>query len=209
MSIRRAYDDWSGSYDSNDNRTRDLDARTTREALEGERWGAILEIGCGTGKNTSFLASIADQVHAVDFSEGMISEARRKVTEPHVRFGWADLTEHWPCDDRAYDLIVSCLVLEHVEDLSHVFREAARVLRTNGRFLVNELHPQKQYGGTTARFERDGKTIPVEAFVHHLSDFTTAAFASGFDLRAFRELWHDEDEGKPPRLASLLFEKRS
>ena len=207
MDIQNAYNEWSEIYDSNTNLTRDLDQQVTRETLAGQRFNAILELGCGTGKNTMFLAQIGTQVHALDFSEGMIAKAKEKVKAENVRFEMMDLTKHWNCEDGAYDLIVCNLVLEHIKDLPHIFTEAARTLQSNGRFFINELHPFKQYKGTKARFERDTETIEVDAFTHHISDFTNAASASGFKLIKFNEYWHAEDQNKPPRLVSFMFEK--
>src|SRR5919106_1669904 len=79
MSIQKAYNDWSETYDTDENLTRDLDQKVTREALANLHFTSILEIGCGTGKNTSFFAQIGTSVYAVDFSEGMIAKAKEKV----------------------------------------------------------------------------------------------------------------------------------
>ncbi len=152
MNIQNAYNEWSETYDIDENLTRDLDQKVTREALANLHFDSILEIGCGTGKNTIFLNQIGSQVHTLDFSEGMIEKAREKVRTENVKFSVADLTQHWPCEDRSYDLIVCNLVLEHIEDLSFIFSEAFRVLEENGRFLINELHPFRQYEGKKARF---------------------------------------------------------
>jgi malonyl-CoA O-methyltransferase len=119
----------------------------------------------------------------------------------------ADLTNRWRCEDSIYDLIVCCLVVEHIKDLPHIFSEAARTLLPNGKFLINELHPFKQYGGTKARFERAGQTVEVEASIHHVSDFMNAASTSGLKLEVFNEYWHEEDTGKLPRLISFMFTK--
>lgn len=108
---------------------------------------------------------------------------------------------------RSADLIVCNLVLEHIGDLSFVFAEAARVLVPGGRFFVCELHPFRQYQGAQAGFDHDQTTTEVQAFVHHLSDFIHAAEASGLVLEQFREWWHEEDQDKPPRLASFMFRK--
>ena len=207
MSIQDAYNEWSHIYDSNQNRTRDLDEQVLRFALNGQRFPSILEIGCGTGKNTAFLAEIGAQVLALDFSEGMIARAREKVTGPHVRFQFADLTWPWPCAEADFDLIVCCLVLEHIQDLGHIFAQAARTLRLGGRFFINELHPFKQYGGTKARYERGTDVVEVDVFIHHISEFIHAAEGSGLRLLKFEEVWHEDDADKPPRLASFLFEK--
>lgn len=205
--IQQAYNEWSAIYDSNANLTRDLDQRIVRETLTGRRFQHILEIGCGTGKNTVLLAEIGRQVHALDFSAGMLEQARAKVRADHVRFETADLTQRWNCADAAYDLIVCCLVLEHIQDLKHIFAEAARVLTPGGGFLIHELHPFKQYLGTQARFDRGAESVTVTAFTHHTSEFTNAAQQHGLKLIQLNEHWHPEDVNKPPRLLSLWFEK--
>ena len=132
MSIQNAYNQWSQIYDTNENLTRDLDAQVIRATLGGLYFNSILEIGCGTGKNTVFLAQIGTHVHGLDFSEGMIAKAKEKVKAENVRFEMADLTKRWNCDDGAYDLIVCNLVLEHIQNLEHVFTEAARTLQPGG-----------------------------------------------------------------------------
>ena len=205
MNIQNAYNEWSDIYDSNENLTRDLDQKVTRETFTGQHFESILELGCGTGKNTAFLAQIGKHVHALDFSQGMIEKAKEKVTAQNVRFSMADLAKCWPCEDVTYDLITCNLVLEHIEDLSHIFSEAARTLHPNGKFFINELHPFKQYKGTKAKFERGQDIIEVDAFVHHISDFTNAAAANGLKLMTLNEYWHAEDGGKPPRIVSFMF----
>jgi ubiquinone/menaquinone biosynthesis C-methylase UbiE len=148
MTIQDAYTDWSATYDSDRNLTRDLDQRVAREELQSFRCKSILELGCGTGKNTLMLASIGEHVHAVDFSAGMIEKARAKVIAPNVTFEIADISRRWPSADQAFDLIVCNLVLEHIEDLNFIFSEASRVLVRGGQFFICELHPFRQYLGT-------------------------------------------------------------
>jgi ubiquinone/menaquinone biosynthesis C-methylase UbiE len=212
VSIKEAYTRWSETYDADPNRTRDLDAEVTREWLGGRRCGAILEIGCGTGKNTEFLATLADRVTAVDFSPGMLHRAKAKAEERgfswNVDFATVDVTHAWPFAAGQFDLVVCNLVLEHVADLGFVFAEAARCLKFGGEFFLCELHPFRQYEGTVANFSRGAETTSVAAFVHHVSEFLQAAEASGFALTRFDERWHGDDAGRPPRLAAFLFRLR-
>ncbi|MCE7861723.1 MAG: class I SAM-dependent methyltransferase [Chloroflexi bacterium CFX2] len=207
VNIQDAYNEWSDIYDSNTNPTRDLDAQVTRLLLTGQRFPSILEIGCGTGKNTEFLATLGDSVLAFDFSEKMLARARQKVTADHVRFALADITQPWNCADNSFDLITCNLVLEHIKDLNHIFAQAARTLRSGGQFLVNELHPFKQYDGTMARFERGAQIVEVGVFIHHISEFILTAERNGLELFKFDEVWHADDVGKPPRLVSFIFQK--
>ncbi len=208
MNIQNAYNEWSGIYDTNENLTRDLDQKVTRETLAGQHFESILELGCGTGKNTLFLVEFGKNVHALDFSVGMVEKAKEKVKTGNIRFSMVDLTKGWPCEDRSYDLVVCNLVLEHIEDLNHIFSETARTLLPHGTFFFNELHPFKQYKGTKARFERGGENIELDVFVHHISDYINAAAENGLKLVRLNEYWHEADENKPPRLISFIFEKR-
>lgn len=205
MTVRDAYNLWATSYDTDRNLTRDLDQQVTRAVLGGLRCGAILELGCGTGKNTEFLAQIGTHVYALDFTEGMIRQAQAKVRQPNVRFTLADLTQPWPVADHAIDLVVCNLVLEHIADLPSIFAEAARCLAPSGRFFVCELHPFKQYLGSKARLQHEGEQIAPPAFMHHMSAFFDAAAATGFTLTRLQEWWDEPDQQAPPRLVSFLF----
>lgn len=207
MNIQNAYNQWSQTYDTDRNLTRDLDRQVMLETLANQHFDSILELGCGTGKNTSFLVEIGTNVHALDFSPGMIEKAREKVQAQNLRFSMADLTQRWPCEEEAYDLIVCNLVLEHIQDLSFIFSEGYRVLKEHGTFFINELHPFRQYEGKKAVFDYGKGATEIPAFVHHISDFWNAASDNGLRLVTLNERWHAEDENKPPRIISFSFEK--
>jgi ubiquinone/menaquinone biosynthesis C-methylase UbiE len=208
MNIEEAYTNWSATYDLDRNLTRDLDQLATRETLSNLCCKSILELGCGTGKNTALLAQIGERVLALDFSEGMIEKARTKLSFDNVTFAVADITQPWACEDQSIDLVTCNLVLEHVRDLSFIFGEAARVLVESGHFFISELHPFRQYQGTQANFLRNQQRTEIQAFVHHISDFFAAAAANDLGLAQMKEWWHEEDQNKPPRLVSFVFEKR-
>ena len=208
MNIQEAYTDWSATYDQDRNLTRDLDEIVTRETLANLRCNSTLELGCGTGKNTALLAGISQHVTAIDFSEGMIERARQKLSFDNVIFIVADISQPWRFAAQSFDLVVCNLVLEHVSDLPLVFAQAFRVLRANGSFFVSELHPFRQYQGTQANFQRNQQTTHIPAFVHHVSDFINAGETNKLALSEMKEWWHTEDQDKPPRLVSFMFQKR-
>ena len=207
MNVQSAYNDWSSTYDADTNLTRDLDAIVMKKNLSHLKFNTILEIGCGTGKNTELLSRIAKKVYAFDFSEEMISIAKEKNKTDKVIFSLTDITEKWRTKDQTIDLITCNLVLEHIEDFHFIFSEASRSLIDQGKFFISELHPYRQYEGTKANFKRDGITIEINAFVHHISDFLDAANKNGFKLIELKELWHEKDQNKPPRLVTFMFEK--
>ena len=207
MNVLEAYDEWSHTYDDDRNLTRDLDEEVMRRTFTGAKYEAILEIGCGTGKNTALLTEIANRVEAIDFSEAMIERARRRSSARNLKLIVANLTEPWPVSDSAINLISCNLVLEHIENLSFIFAEATRVLTPAGHFFVCELHPFRQYRGTKASFQRNAQAHIIDAFVHDVTDFIEAARNHNLGLETIKEWRHDEDRDKPPRLISFLFKK--
>lgn len=207
MNVKQGYNSWSTTYDAVENPTRDLDHIATQKTLGDLRFKSILEIGCGTGKNTPLLAQIGERVQALDFSEGMVSKAKEKVRAKNVSFSMTDLTQRWQIADGTIDLVVCNLVLEHIENLNFIFAEAARVLVKQGRFFVCELHPFKQYQGLKANFQSGDEAIEIQAFVHHISDFVAAAKVNGLIVEDLKEWWRDDDKQKPPQLVSFVFRR--
>ncbi|HRN26832.1 MAG TPA: class I SAM-dependent methyltransferase [Ignavibacteriaceae bacterium] len=207
MNIQSAYNKWSSSYDEDKNLTRDLDAEIVRNEFANIKFDSILEIGCGTGKNTNFFSEIADKVNAIDFSEGMILKAKEKIKSGNVQFTQADIIHKLPIETSTIELVACSLILEHIENLDFIFSEANRCLKKKGKIFINELHPFRQYEGKKATFINDGKTTVIDAFVHNISDFTNAAINNGFKLLKLNEFWHKLDKNKLPRILSLLFVK--
>ena len=207
-SVQDAYNSWAQQYDSNENKTRDLEARSLRETLAPLTFEHCLEIGCGTGKNTAWLLQKAASVTAVDLSEEMLSKAKEKITSPNVTFVQADITQPWTFATKSYDLVGFSLVLEHIEDLEPVFAKVAAVLNPGGYLYISELHPFKQYNGSKARFDTAEGTQVVTCFNHHITDFTNAAKANGFNLVSMNEYFDEDDRGTIPRLLTLLFRKK-
>ncbi|MBP9924958.1 MAG: class I SAM-dependent methyltransferase [Cyclobacteriaceae bacterium] len=210
MKVKEAYNIWAYQYDSNINKTRDLEAVSLKTTLSSIVFDRCLEIGCGTGKNTEWILSRAKNIVAVDFSDEMLKKAKTKIQSDRVQFIQADITSAWSfADDGKFDLATFSLVLEHIENLNRVFEELSKVITDHGYVYVGELHPFKQYTGTKARFETvDGLQV-VPCFNHHISDFISAAKASGFQIVDVRESFDDPDRTKIPCILTLLFKKEN
>lgn len=205
ISVAEAYDRWAATYDEDPNRTRELAGEVLRAQgleLTGRR---VVEVGCGTGRNTAWLAARAASVVGLDVSEGMLARARAHVAAPGVRFVRHDIREPWPLADGSAELVVAMLVLEHVDALAPVLEQAARVLTAGGACFLCELHPARQMLGKQARFatEPGGTVEPITAFAHDVSDYVNGALSAGFTLEHLGE-WRDRGVSfqTPPRLLS-------
>jgi malonyl-CoA O-methyltransferase len=208
--VASAYDEWAETYDTDPNLTRDLAAQALKQADLNFAGRRIIEVGCGTGRNTKWLvaAAGAEEIVALDFSEEMLTRARNRVRDPRVRFVQHDVRSTWPMADASADVVIAMLVLEHVEMLEPFFAEAARSLSEGGELLIFELHPTRQLLGGRAQFTnaKTGERRLVPAFLHSASEYVNAGLASGFELEKMGE-WRDEDApaDNPHRVLSLHF----
>lgn len=209
MNIREAYNIWSDIYDTNENKTRDLEAFSLRDSLSGKKFENCLEIGCGTGKNTEWLITISNKVLAVDFSFEMLSKAKEKIASNNVEFVQADITNEWLFTKKLkFDLVTFSLVLEHIEDLEIIFNKLSKVVKNNGVVYIGELHPFKQYTGSKARFETKDGIKELTCFKHNFSDFYKAAQNHNFELLNVEEYFDENDRTSIPRILTLIFKKK-
>ena len=199
------YDAWAYQYDSNINPTRDLDKAITKKSLSNLNFSNVLELGCGSGKNTEWLITRANKLVGLDFSASMLDLARNKIPTKKVTFINADLNEKWPVNNNSFDLITINLTLEHIEILDHIFNSMFMKLTKGGKCFVCELHPKKQLAGSKARFEENGAEIILDVFQHSELDYVQSAEKAGLNLLT-KKYWYD-NENDLPRLISFLFEK--
>lgn len=209
MDTQQAYNAWASQYDTNLNKTRDLEAIALRSNLATINFNHCFEIGCGTGKNTVWFAEKAKHVTAVDLSEEMLAKAKEKVSSKKVEFKQADITKDWTFRNGLYDLVSFSLVLEHINDLDHIFKEVAASLNSGGHVYIGELHPFKQYNGSKARFETETGTQVVQCFNHHLSDFLLPAKKYGLSIVEINEYFDDDNRNEIPRILTILLKKIS
>lgn len=207
--VASGYDRWAASYDADENATRDLDAAVLRSAGLPVQGQDVVELGCGTGKNTVWLAAHARSVVALDFSQGMLARARSRVADPRTRFVHQDITARWPLGDGTADLVVGNLVLEHVTAVAAIYGEAVRVLRPGGTLFVCELHPERQRRGGQAHFaDEAGRITHIPAVRHTVAEYVNTGIAAGLRLVHLGE-WIEDGAAAddPPRLLSVRFLK--
>ncbi len=207
MSIEKSYNFWAEQYDTNENKTRDLDKKATIETLSNYDFENVLELGCGTGKNTAWLITKAKFIIGLDFSEEMLSKAKSKINSDKIRFVQADLKKSWEIQNEFADLITCSLTLEHIKELDFIFNQAYQKLKPNGKFFVSELHPARQYLGSKAKYETGKGIEELEVYIHHISDYLDAAKKNEFHLVELNEWFDNQSDNEIPRLISFVFEK--
>jgi len=90
----------------------------------------VLDAGAGHG-------ALAQRLHEAGFVVSACDAAPERFRYTAVECRRADLTEHLPYDDAAFDFVVALEVLEHLLDHRRFFAECQRVLQDGGRFVVS------------------------------------------------------------------------
>jgi len=185
--VRQGYREWLPSYEATVEDAMDL---ALLERLEAVPWNGIrraADLGCGTGRIGAWLrAHGVGRVDGVDVTPEMLAAAR-------ARGVYDGLQEADVCatglEGSAYDLATASLVDEHLRDLRPLYREASRLLRPRGLFVLAGYHPHFiMTAGVPTHFDRHpGESVAIETYVHLVSDHVSAARAARLSLVDMRE----------------------
>lgn len=96
----------------------------------------VLDIGCGAGYGSAYLAQKARQVKALDTDSEAIGYARAHYQLENLEFQVAD-AGRLPFGDMFFDRICSFEVIEHLDDPERCLAEAGRALKKNGIFFIS------------------------------------------------------------------------
>jgi len=134
----------------------------------------ILDIGCGTGRLLRRMQARFPKasLSGVDLAEGMVAQARQQTPGASIHQAPA---EHLPLQDGAIDLVTSTVSFHHWSDQAQGVKEAFRVLRPGGLFILADMslasHGQPLSAGQVrGLFEAAG--FRVEAQSHPVPFFT-------------------------------------
>ena len=105
----------------------------------------VLDVGCGEGQVARRVVTLGAEAVGVDPTRNQIAVARRRGGGPV--YGEAS-AEALPFRDAAFDAVVMCLVIEHIDPIEPTIAEMARVLEPGGRCLLLLNHPLLQTPGS-------------------------------------------------------------
>ena len=112
-----------------------------------------LDLGCGEGRLSRDLKALGHDIVGIDASPTMVMAARE--ADPEIDVQLADAAS-LPLPDSSFDLVVSFMSLQDVDDYERAMGEAARVLVPSGRLCLAVVHPLNSAGS----FEGDDADSP-------------------------------------------------
>lgn len=191
---REGYDRWAPGYDAYDNPLIALEEPVVRRLIGEVRGLAVADVGCGTGRHALRLGAEGARVTGVDFSSGMMAVLRGKRPPASLQLLVHDLNLGIPLASRAFDLVLCCLVLEHLADLPRMMGELSRICRPGGHVVVSDLHPEMTRRGLHARFreQEGGDKVQIEGVHHGVADYVMAGLSAGLTIVEVSEHVMDE-----------------
>ena len=138
----------------------------------------VLDIACGTGNQLIASREAAPQAQLVglDRSFGMLRQARRKALD--IAWVQGDAAR-LPFAPASFDFVFCQFALHHFPAKMEFLREARRVLRANGRFMLHNLCPQESADWIYYRYFPEAAIADVRDFWSPEA-ITAAMQAAGF-----------------------------
>ncbi|KFP89739.1 Putative methyltransferase, partial [Apaloderma vittatum] len=114
----------------------------------------VVDVGCGSGQGTRFLAEHFKKVVGTDISEAQIQEARDALSPPSVSYLVCP-AEELPVEDASVDLLTS-FTAAHWFDIEKFMREANRVLKPGGCLVLSTytVDMSLHYGNCTEKLTK-------------------------------------------------------
>ena len=188
VDVRSGYGEWVATYEQTVEDA--MDIHLLEAAGRGRRGRA------SSAPPTSAAARVAPargcasaaspRIDGVDLTPEMLDVARAR--EVYASLVEADVSDTG-LESGAYDLVVTCLVDEHLADLRPLYAEARRLARPGGVYVLVGFHPHfiMASGMPTHYDSASGEAVAIQTYVHLLSDHVSAGLAAGWTLVEMRE----------------------
>jgi ubiquinone/menaquinone biosynthesis C-methylase UbiE len=96
----------------------------------------VLDIACGSGFGSDYLAQLGNMVVGGDLSEETIADCNCKFNRSNLEFKVIDGTKI-PYPDDTFDIVISFETIEHTKDYQKMLSEFKRVVKKDGLIMLS------------------------------------------------------------------------
>ncbi len=158
----------------------------------------VLDAGCGTGHHAIPMAKKGAEVLAFDPSSEMLTEAKKKAQKENLDIDFRlGTVENIRSNMGEFDLVLCCLVLSHVPDLTKAVSALASHVSSQGNLILSDFHPLNILIGFRTSFDLDGQNYLVPNYLHLPSEYFKIIQDAGLKVTQYYE------EGELAKLPGL------
>ncbi|NMO95264.1 class I SAM-dependent methyltransferase [Paenibacillus lemnae] len=163
--------------------------------LKLEEHAKVLDLCCGMGRHSLVLAEAGNQVTGVDLSDELLAEAKSEDEQGQVRWLQSDM-RRIPVQDGEFDAVLNLFTSfgyftndkEHIK----VLEEIRRVLKPNGKFIIDFLNPAyvKRHLVPASSREAEGQQIEERRVIENgyvKKEITITSTEGGGEPRRYNE----------------------
>lgn len=179
----------------------------TDKLLSPKNGDFILDISCGNGNFSKWMAHHGAKVVAFDFSEKLIEIAKSRCSEYHsdIEFCVADATDEQSLlslkREKPFNKAVSNMALMDISNIKPLFKIVSELLKKDGIFVFTTTHPcfdrPKEKYLTSCSYKGiaiDGQPVLQNYYHRSLEEILNIAFKAGFCVDGFLETPFKEKE---------------
>ena len=181
----------------------------TEQLLNPKKGELILDIACGNGNYSEYLADKGVNVVAIDYSKKMIDLARKRRVKAldKIEFDVCDVTDISQikviAKQRVFDKAVANMALMDISDIKPLFNSLSDIVVEGGCFVFSMHHPCFTYPNNDYLTAQSYKGMAIEGqpvlhnYYHRpIQELFNVIFESGFMIDALYEVPF-KDESKP------------
>ena len=175
----------------------------------------VLDAGCGTGRNSIYLAKKGCEVHALDFSKVALNRLDVAAIQSGIRdkiFSYHhELQSPFPLSSNSFDLALDSYVLCHFSDSnfkSFYLEELHRTLKPSGLLFSSVFSIDDEYYMELLGAKNEIVTDPINKLTKQLysEEGARELFSSNFDVLYFVKFqFTDIVLGHPYKRSLLVF----
>ncbi len=161
--------------------------------------GKVIDIGCGKGRNSVYLARQGFEVFAADYIKEALEKAKELATanklENKIHFINSEIDKPWPFEDNFFDIAVDCFSSIDIEtkDGREVYRkEMLRTLKSGGLVLVSVVSSEdvieKEFLKSSPGKEKNSTIWPNGKFQKDYDEDELREFYKDFEILELKEV---------------------
>jgi malonyl-CoA O-methyltransferase len=189
LDVRQGYDQWAENYACESNPIKSASDETIKKLLPDLKGKLIVDAGCGSGYFCKYAEQAgASEIIGIDFSANMIEQAKRICA--YTKFIVSDI-QNVELKESSADVIISALVLGHLEKIEPVLLKISKALKNDGVFVISDFHPFLSLKGQKRTFKLENKNYEVPHHIHMLHEYINLLTQCGLTVIKMEEpVWN-------------------